>query len=485
MDKYKPWKRTAEIPVDLMDLFKKILLYWKQAILCALVCAVALGGYGYRKGRGSPAEDAPKAVGEIELAEDEERAVSQAVELYKSIQAQNEYLDSSILMQIDPYHKDMMVLLYRVGDADRRNLQGILESYISHIKNGGAADALKESGKEDWDVDKSYFTELLSAYVRVDTAAYQVPSNSAGQGSFAAEGYFYVEVSGKDGKMAQRLAQGIQSSLEEKSRLVRRTAGSHELTLLSSEQNRVFDSNLLTNQNEQRAELSSKMASLKATEDAFSEMQSIAYHGLIGGEKAEKGDGPGKEEESGGMGLWMKYLAIGFLAGITVFCGIFTCLYLFRDTVKSVEEIKDLYTFPVYGQVAFNGGKSRHAGKGAGAIQAKSPLQEKERLSSRIGLACKNQGITNICIAAGFPFRDMEKECVGAVVSQLKALGIGATVAENSITDMDAWELMMDAGNVLLACRIGTTTHRMIDEQMQFYQENNIAMAGAMVFCQR
>ena len=56
------------------------------------------------------------------------------------------------------------------------------------------------------------------------------------------------------------------------------------------------------------------------------------------------------------------------------------------------------------------------------------------------------------------------------------------TVAENINTDTGAWDRLIETGSVLMICRIGTTTHQMIDDAMQFYLQNGITVAGAVVF---
>ena len=68
------------------------------------------------------------------------------------------------------------------------------------------------------------------------------------------------------------------------------------------------------------------------------------------------------------------------------------------------------------------------------------------------------------------------------MAEQLQAWGIQTLIAENASGDTALWDTLAETGNVLLVCRIGTTTHRMIDDEMSFYQENGIAVIGAMAF---
>ena len=70
------------------------------------------------------------------------------------------------------------------------------------------------------------------------------------------------------------------------------------------------------------------------------------------------------------------------------------------------------------------------------------------------------------------------------MAGKLKDWGIDLTVAENVSADTAVWDELTEAGNVLLVCRMGRTTHQMIDRAMEFYLLNGIDVAGAAVFGQ-
>ena len=106
MEEKYSWKRTEEIEIDLADLLKRLCGQWKQIAACAMAAAVILGSYGWLKGRSVADADVPAAAAEeILLTEAQEQAVADAVQLNKEIQGLETYLENSVLMQIDPYHK--------------------------------------------------------------------------------------------------------------------------------------------------------------------------------------------------------------------------------------------------------------------------------------------------------------------------------------------------------------------------------------------
>lgn len=475
MGNQESWKKTEDREIDLVDLLRKLCMGWKQALLCALLFAVLLGGFGFIKGRAANGQGAGQANGNAlldkeELTEEEERDVWAAVQLESQTRALEEYLDNSALMQIDPFHKDRVVMLYKISGAKRRDLQGIVESYISYIADGGAADALKDADSKEWDMAQCYLSELILANQKAYAAPYQVIGGIS-EADSQAEAVFYVEVTGKDAKMAKRLAANLQPVLEQYYKKAAGIAGSHKLELLSSVIGAKADNLLQGQQNDKRELLKANLANLKSMTDAFNKGQSAAYEEAVGME-SEQGHEDGLDD-AGTHGLSLKYIFVGFVGGIFVYCGIFACWYLFLDTVKSMREMKGMYTFPIYGGIPLGGNASK---------KDNAFGREKEKLAGRLRLACKRQGISELYAVSDFALNSQEKECIGNLAGQLKKCGIEILTAEDTKSDAANWDNIAKCRNVLMVCRIGATTHQAIDDAMGFYEENGIAVIGAMAF---
>ena len=77
-----------------------------------------------------------------------------------------------------------------------------------------------------------------------------------------------------------------------------------------------------------------------------------------------------------------------------------------------------------------------------------------------------------LAMSANIPFRNRLTSREGVVTD----------VVENASTDTAVWDSLAQTGNIILVCRMGITTHRMIDEEMEFYTENHVMVAGAVVF---
>lgn len=508
MVKQDSWKRTDETEIDLASLLRSLCGQWKRAVLCGLAAAVLFGAAGWLKGAAGQAagsvEQETGASGEMVLTETEEQAVADAVRLADEIRGLEEYLDSSVLMQLDPYHKSRYVMLYSIGHAQRQEIAAITESYFNFLLNGGAADALikngsaagileagsaasdaeKENSSRDAGADKSCLAELIGVYQKTYSFPYQVALDDPEGSSLMAETVFYVEITGRDAASAKRMGLDMQDVLAEYSASVKKNAGSHRLALVSCEESVTADSGLVNQQREKRALLSSSRASLKTLTDAFRAEQMAVYIDAV--PESEKDKEP--EEAAGNVSgmifrTGIKYMLLGLAGGIFAYAGIFMCGYFISDTVKSLEEMKRMYVFPFYGGIVLKSGNKRR-GKRNSEKRLDNAGCSNTQVLNRIRMACSGQGITRLCAVTDFSLDIQERDCLEKMSGQLRSWGIDMLVAENAVSDADKWDGMLDIGNVLMLCRIGTTTHQMIDDAMHFYSENGMAVCGAAAFLQ-
>lgn len=487
-----PWKKTEDIQIDLADMIRTLCRQWKRILVCALTAAVILGGYGWLKQTDevdlSNSETAAGGiyVGRAKLTEEEERKVADAVQMNEEIRGLEMYLDNSVLMQLDPYHKARFVMLYSIDRAQRKELPKIIESYMNFVMNGSAADALRKP-ENGWKMDKSYLAELISAYQKTYSFPYQIAVGDSAESNMMSEAVFYVEITSKNTETAEEMALDMQGILKEYSSDVKKIAGRHRLTLVSTAENITADSGLQSLQHDKKTLLTSNKASLKAMTDAFSAEQMAAYKEASGESEDEQKEGEktaqGEHSSDEKSGFNSKYMIIGLLAGILAYCCFFSCRYIFCDAIKSTDEIKRMYTFQVYGGILLKD-EEKKRNKIMPGICRDSYGCTKEQVMNRIRLTCQRRGITRLYAAADFQLGISEKEYLESIADQFKGWGIDMAVAENVSADTVVWDKLSERRNVLMVCRTGTTTHRMINDTMNFYLENDIMVTGAVAFLQ-
>ncbi len=494
------WKKSEVKEIDLTDILHRLCKQWKKIMLCSLVSAIVLAGYGWQSGRNIMSEDAGILAEEAVLTAAEEKAVLDAVQLRNEIQGLEMYLENSVLMKADPYHKNKFIMLYRIDRAKIQKIQTLVESYFNFILNGCAADMLADSG--NWKMDKSCLMELVSAYQKEYSPPYIAVMEKPEEQADTAEALFYVEITGENASSAKEMAQDMQSVLKEYCVKLNQSAGKHRLTLINSAESVTADSGLLALQHDKKSLLSANKASLEAAVDTFRDEQLAVYYEAAGldededknkdknkdkDEKKESGKAASAEKESakkelskeagapGSFARIIKYLLLGLGGGALAYCAVYFGWYILSSRVKSVEEMKKLYTFPVYGSVQLPGKSYENQ---------RQDIYEHERkqMQNRVRIACTRSGIKKVCAVSDFPLAGQEKECLESIAGKLKECGIDMTAVENAVTDAAVWDRLFETGHVLMICRIGTTKYQMIDDSMSFYLENGIGVLGAAVF---
>lgn len=466
-NKYNSWKRTEETELDLTELFRSLLKQWKRILVCMLAAGILAGGLKLpgETVKSKEGDDLPETA---ELTKEELQGVTDAAAVADEIRQMENYLEQSVLMKQDPYHKNKAVMLYSIDKADRQDLQKIVESYVSYISDGAVFADQKKSGSlggmENWQLK-----ELVTAYQKTDSSPLQTVIKEETDSMKQSEAVFYVEITGADESMTDQLLSDMKHALKQYSDAVRQSAGSHRLKIINSHKSIIADNSLRLWQHEQRVILSSYRENLKNMTNAFSADQMSVYQDEAGLDDASD-ESKTAEGTAGKYAGFIRYLLLGFAVGIVGYSGIFICLRLFRDTVQSEQEIKNSYTFPFYGRFSSFKEKNR------------DPVLEEDMISNRIRLVCKKHGITKVCIVTDFVMTDSERECLGRAAARLQNAGIDAVCAENVRKDTSCWDMLADTGALVMVYKIGMTTHRMIDEAMELYTENEILVLGAAAF---
>lgn len=524
------WKRTQEVQIDLPDLLRRLAGQWKRIAVCAAAAAVLAGAGSYvadKNGWISETDQTDDITGDgqepaepVVLTQEERlRGVAAARQLEMETQELKNYVEQSVLMQMDPYHKNTVQLLFQIEGASGWTTQKIVDSYLTYLINDGAAQAVLEmDSRNDKPDTQKAAGGIAGMDIRCLAELFQVSQRSGGSytddsGDTLSGVILSVDVTGRDAGMAAGLAEDMVKVLEEYSLTVQKECGRHTFTLVNSRTKERIDSDLLAWQRDKRTVLASDQANLKAMVDAFDAQQTEMYasaketgtlvpqeagtalkdggaktdSGIGEGDSARKGDstikgdsaikgvsdssdtGENTEELTGSVRV--PYVLAGFLGGIAVYCVVYAGWYLLRDTVKSAAEFRSYYTFPFFGSIAPSG-----AGPASGQEMYE---RQKAGVLGRIRLFCRKQQLERFCMVTDFGMNEKERQCVESIADQLGQWGIYTELAEYAGTDVPAWDMLAETGAVLMVCRLGTTTHRMIDEAMEFYQENGILVLGA------
>lgn len=503
--------------IDLLDLLHRLCGQWKRIAACAVLCAVLAGAGSFALGKNGTAEDLPveqeEAAAEPEpvplTQEERVQGVEAARQLALETKELEAYVSGSVLMQIDPYHKNSVQMAFRIEGTTGWTMQKIMEKYLSFLGSDAAVDAIQKKDQGLAEIEACYLSELYFASQKTSGTYLDAEGNTLSGVLLS------VETTGQDAAMAASLAQGIQAVLEDYHSTVEKECGRHLLELLDSQEKERADSTLFAQQQEKRADLAAGRANLKAAVDAFDDEQKAMYAAAesenIGtGQKPEKQTGweadlepekqadlnaemepekqavldaeperladtdvqeepqpEGEADVEAERSVSVVYVLLGFLGGILAYSAAYSCWYLMRDTVKSAGEFRSYYTFPFFGTI------------GLGLPDQNKGSAGQEQVLNRVRLSCRKQEVAGFCLAADFSPNEEERACIEGMVSRLREWGLDVVFAENTADSTAVWDMLVEAGTVLMLCRLGSTTHQMVDDAMEFYLESGVSVLGA------
>lgn len=469
-EKIKPYEG-----IDVWHMLCCIAKKWWKILIAMIVCAVLTGGFSYYKNAkglaaaaesGETAESGQEAMVSQALATSEEEILDQsglsrkaAEEVlyytnkyyYNKLQYehQNDYIQNSILMQLDP-NKVWTVTLYY--DLSISGNGGILEgedctlaaAYLARISDAEFYEAIAE--ELGGGIYSGYLSEVItgsSLDTFTDREEFAVLSGKED---------FKIVIRYADREGCEKIARAVKEKIETSIPEVTGEAGAHTIKLVGESEEQKADAELL---NEQKnvitalANLSDNVinarTNIEASEEAvFNEL--LEYYEARDAEKAalfqttdsgkdekEADDPEGNQGKSGTKlkpRVSKKYVALGLFLGIFLVAAYEACRYFFSHTLKQKKELEEGYGLTVYdsldkaviklaveNQLEKNGWKTvYHASSENSPAQDEKALQElmeadavmleeKINVSSHLEIA----NLLELC-------RKLDKPVIGAIV---------------------------------------------------------------------
>ena len=325
--------------ISLRQLFWKVMMGWKLWIVCAVLFAILLPGVKYAKDvRAYHAAQQPKDEKQeptVVLTDDEQQQIDDVKSLNLLIEKNSNYMQNSILMNIDPYQEHRMELQYYIDsdfvmnytkDSKKDYTSAIANAYVDYANNGVDQKTIwKDVSTKSED---KYLAELVSAYNNSDNT-------------------FSVIIKYTDKKGLESVAKQIQNELEKKQPEFSKRIGGHKLVLVSENYQICTDSDLATSQGNVSNLIKSYRDQITTLKSAMSEDQ------LSELEREENLESDDKEESAAvqvaAPALSKKYVVLGFVMGVFLAALYLVCIAVLSNKLQAAEELVRYYKMRQFG----------------------------------------------------------------------------------------------------------------------------------------
>lgn len=478
---------NQEREISLKELFWKIVLAWKEWLICGVIFAVLFAGLRYVKDMRSyqvaianlesAEENAAEDAAEIVLTADERQEVQDAKSIQQAMNKSRKYLQESVLMNIDPYQENALILQYYIDSDYTWNIaedisgdytSAVTNAYAEYVKSGAVAKRIQE--ELGLDVEERYIEELISVE-ELESAV-------------KADDILTVQVIYNDEEVLEQMAQIVKECLEEQAVTISDTVGSHTLNLLSENIAVQTDSELATRQSTVQSQMYSYRTQLNAllntmTEDQLEELDIVL---------AEEEDEGEAEEEVAAETLVKpsfskKYLVLGFAAGVFVvvlwICGV----AIFTSKLQSSQELEAMYGLRLFGTV-----KKDRKVVGLDKVLLRLKNRNQKQLSkeasfqfliSNLELACKAEKVMQIFMT-GTEIEHMEKAWLEQFVQKMEEAGIAVVYGENICYDAVNLRKASEIGCAILLEESGCSIYEEITKEVKTLSEQNVKILGCI-----
>lgn len=335
-------RQTTEnnvVEIDLLALLLFSLKRWRVLIVLAIVFALLFGGVEAFKMRDalSGSADASKSISESTEKTDPETEYENSKDVMEkqlasanqSLAEKKDYMESSILYNLDSSKVNRVKLTYNVktqnegdGQFGFSHTSSVVSAYLNDIDSGNFYSDI------DSKTEAKYLRELVKAY----------NSKASDNALLDNDGVFTVSIVGKDEKQAEKIASAIKNEIDASKEKIEKDVYPHDIVLISerkyvTDDNTELDTNdidVAANQyyvNQKVYQITALITNIEAQMKNLSEPESDEA----------------ADSKSLAMHQITKYAVIGLLIGIIIFFCFYAALYALSGKVYDTKKFSSSF----------------------------------------------------------------------------------------------------------------------------------------------
>jgi len=461
-------QERGEREINLMGLIWQTIFGWRQIICFGVIFAILLSGAKYFKDiQGYKKEKSSVGQEEVVLPDEEMQQVLEARNLMSRIEEYEGYLETSALMQINPYEKPLVELQYYIDSDYTFNYTQENESdytgnlmalYYNYIVGGEMSK--KIIGEAGLSIRQADISELWS----ISQSGYS----------------FSVKFICPEEKKMEAVAEVIKEQLKKQEQEFQ-LIGAHELKLLGESENVVVDYGLIDRKNT----ISNNIATINTQLNNLKTNMTEGQIGLIDSEQTGTTNDLKMAEKPR---FSFKYVVLGAFAGIFLACAWIVCKVLFTVRLQSPEEIRTYFNARLLGEISIQPQKKRFLSIVDDRLLALKNRRKKKIileqqikiLSANIALSCKQQGINHIYMT-GSEYEHLDVATLNLLKKELYAQNIQVKEGGNIFYDAESLKQGTEIGNMLFVEQTGQSIYDEISNELNLAKEQNNYILGVVV----
>lgn len=478
-----------EREIDLIDLIADVLSHWRGVLVCMLVGALLMGVLSYVKSYGGTEEvsieeeiSPEERVQEVEelLKDSEKMAVRAVIDDEKEYVWYQQYIESSVLMQADPYNIYKKEMLFKI-QMDDMGQSYMLRSVYEDLVNGVG---MLQWVEEQTGISATSADELISAQAKSNVLVLNgVQQTELGNDCLK------VVILHSGETECENLARAVKDYIEQQHEKLTQELGEHEVDLLSEATSVVMDTGIRDRQMSYSNTKITLLTNCAKAKEAFTEEQQIYYDLLKGGDGILEEDGEAAVEEEvvvAKPSVSIKYVIVGAVLFAVIYVGVFFIIYILNGKLRATDELQKLYHISQLGLIVKDGGKKKiFVDRWIDALRNRNKRQftreqSLELAATAVKISAGKQGLDTIC----FMGCDL-KAGAEAVCRKLKDIleveKFTVMILDNVLYDAEAMEKLESVKGIVLVEKAASTMYDEITRELELVSRQGIKVLGGII----
>lgn len=489
-----------EVQIDLMTLLHYILRKWRSIIVVMLIVAVAANLYSVKKSMSEAAAvstteevDIEKQIenAKEELTADELEQVERVYSMYEYnsqlYQENKEYLEKSVLMQLNPNEIPTVMLNYQFKkeQADEE-LSNIFTMYENALLNEDTCAAIIQVFGEEY--ANTSVRELISVTdtengQNSDIIKFQKDKNS---------GILSIQIYAGSEEQCEQVAEIVKKRVLEYTEQLQQIFGIYTVNAISEQYYISSDSNLNMQKSDVVNAVNDTYTALKNISSGLSEKQMTYYNLLVKGieDKTMSKENTDETAEitANVQYISMKYILIGLLAGMFLAVCWYAVIYIMTQTVKDVDEVKIITNLPVFGTVlrSNENGKRKIVDRWIDSWFVHDKKSENNellltRISHEVAMLAGQKDKKCLLIACSGNDQNVKKQA-DSLVEKLRELGMNVTSTDSLVSDnTEVLKQLESADSAVFVEQLMKSERDQIREAVELCRRCQVEVLGSVI----
>lgn len=489
-----------EVQIDLMTLLHYILRKWRSIIVVMLIVAVAANLYSVKKSMSEAAAvstteevDIEKQIenAKEELTADELEQVERVYSMYEYnsqlYQENEEYLEKSMLMQLNPNEIPTVMLNYQFKkDQADEELSNIFTMYENALLDEDTCTAIVQVFGEEY--ANTSVRELISVtdtenVQNSDIIKLQNDKNS---------GILSIQIYADSEEQCEQVAEIVKKRVMEYTEQLQQIFGIYTVNAISEQYYISSDSNLNMQKSDVVNVVNEVCTVIKNITSGLSEKQ-IGYFNLLTKDCEDQTLVKEDTQETANMTanvqyISMKYVLIGLLTGMFLAVCWYAVVYIMTQTVKDVDEVKIITNLPVFGTVlgSNENGKRNIIDRWIDSWFAHDKKSENNellltRISHEVAMLAGQKDKRNLLVACSESDQNLKKQA-DSLVEKLRELGMNVTSTDSLVSDnTEVLKQLESADSAVFVEQLMKSERNQIREAVELCRRCQVEVLGSVI----